>query len=92
MALSRAQFVASFKEFANTDTDLVDAKLADAEASMDEDVWGDLFDQGHGFLTAHLLASSGYGSKEAAKDGTTVYGRRYEDLEGRVGLYHLAVV
>lgn len=92
MALTRAQFVTQFPEFAQTDTSLVDAELSKAEARMSTTVWGDLFDEGHGNLTADALASKGYGSKEVGKDGLTAYRRAYNDLEERVGLVHLAVV
>lgn len=92
MALTRAQFIARFPEFTSTDTDTVDARLDDAEDAIDTSVWGDHYDRGHGFLTADLLAMSGYGSKEVPKDGVTAYRRAFDDLEARVSLVHLAVV
>lgn len=89
--LTLAQFRTRFPEFASTDADLVQAKLDDAEEDIDEDVWGDATAKGHGWLTAHLLSSTSYG-KEVSKDGTTSYGRRYEEMQRRVGTAYRVVL
>ena len=84
MALSLSAFRTRFPEFNPASDAMVSAKLAEAEDDLDTTVWGDQFDKGHGWLTAHLLAESGHG-QGVNKDGTTNYGRRFGTLAKRVG-------
>lgn len=79
-----ASFRAAFPESAQIPDALVEAKLAEAAEEIDETIWGDSARQGHGYLAAHLLSTSGHG-REVAKDGTTTYGRRFAALQERVG-------
>lgn len=84
MALSLAQFRAKFAEFAAASDPLVQEALDEASDELDPDVWGSRLNAGHGWLTAHILTESGYG-KQVPKDGTTTFGRRFEELAKRVG-------
>ena len=88
--LSRAQFVASFPEFSETDIDVVDAKLAEASRRIDPTVWQQWENDGHGQLAAHLLANSPLGNtaKLNPKDTDapkTVYEGEYRRLMKMVG-------
>lgn len=75
MAVTAASFKAAHPEFDNVDSDLVELKIADAEALCPESVWGDLADQGVRYRTARALAllPAGRDLKLANKDGSTVY-------------------
>lgn len=81
MALSRASFIVSFPEFANTPEALVEAKLAEAAAQMHAATWGDLYNAGQGNLAAALLGNSqkGLNSRQAGEAGTT-YRNEYNRL------------
>jgi len=85
MALSLASFRTRFGEFSSVSDALVTARLAEAEVDLDTETFGALFDEAHGFLTAHLLTLSGYGSNAVNKDGTTSYGARIIALRERMG-------
>ncbi len=86
---TRTTFLVSFPEFSEVDTAVVDAKLAEASRRIDASVWGDWENDGHGQLTAHLLANSplGNAAKLVAKgDGPkTVYEGEYRRLVRMVG-------
>lgn len=86
-----ASFRVAFAEFDAVADATVQARLDEAEGEIDATVWGDSATSGHGWLTAHLLTSSSYG-KEAPKDGTTTYGRRFEALQRRVGTAYRLVL
>lgn len=69
-------FRAGFPEFLNVSDELVQAKLNLAAESVSSDVWGSLYDEGHGYLAAHLLASSPMGQDSrlsADKESTTYF-------------------
>lgn len=85
--LTVAEFRARFPEFTSTIVGdaVVQARLDEAAIETPKKVWGDLTTTGHGWLTAHLLSSSGYG-REVNKDGTTSYGRRFDRLAEVVGI------
>lgn len=63
---------------------MVDARLAEAARRIDPTVWLTLENDGHGYLTAHLLANNplGNAAKLVAKgDGPrTVYEGEYQRL------------
>lgn len=75
-------FRTGFPEFNTAPDYLVNSKLTLAAARLDAGVWGDRLSEGHGLLTAHLLALSPYGqaNRLVAKDGTTTYGNQYDKL------------
>jgi hypothetical protein len=78
---TRASFFVSFPEFSATDVNLVDAKLAEAAAEIDQDVWGDRATAGHGYLAAHLLAMSPFGNAAKLVDkSSTTYEVHYKRL------------
>lgn len=66
--LDRTGFVAAFPEFADADTAVIDAALAEAAISIDTTVWGKFENSGHGRLTAHLLTYSVLGNAAKLKD------------------------
>jgi hypothetical protein len=78
----RAQFP-EFKLVADTQCQ---AFLNAAALEIDPDIWGDLTDQGVGYLAAHKLTMSpfGQGARLAAKDGTTTYFTHYDGLRSAV--------
>ena len=75
-------FRSGFPEFNTAPDFLVLGKLDLASLRIAADVWGDRTDEGHGLLTAHLLALSPYGTANrlVSKDGTTTYGNQYNAL------------
>ena len=89
MAIGVSEFVDRFPAFRNTDRRLVEAKLTEARAQVSSSIWGDLYDQGVGYLAAHLLAASGHGeharlipanAKAQRSDALTTYEREYKRL------------
>jgi hypothetical protein len=86
--LTRTQFLAAFPEFTETDTSLVDAKLAEAARRIDPAVWLTWENDGHGQLTAHLIANSptGNSAKLQAKGDAprTVYEGEFRRLQRMV--------
>ena len=87
--LSRAAWRLRFPEFDSASDTLVDGFLAQAWRRIDEEVWGEKADDGHGLLTAHLLALSPHGQmarltqKDVAKT-TSTYGLEFGKLEEQV--------
>lgn len=86
MTLSRAEFLARFPEFSGGDTDLIDARMAEAYRRTPEAIWGDLRDDGASYLAAHLLALSPFAQelKLVGTDRRTLYGDERKALEGIV--------
>lgn len=85
--LDLSSFRTRFPEFITAPDPLVSAHLARAEARIDPDVWGDKTNDGHGYLTAHMLSlsQSGQMARVDAKDGTrTLYGDEHQRLERQV--------
>jgi hypothetical protein len=92
MALSLEDFRTRFPEFTATDDDYVSAKLAEALRGMDADVWGDLADDGQGYLTAHLMALSPFGNAaKLVKGDTTTYEGHYRRLLRAVAAGHRSI-
>jgi hypothetical protein len=57
-----------FPEFRSASDGLVSSALDGAAAGMDEDVYGDLYDEAHGYLTAHKLVTSAFGKDSRMVD------------------------
>ena len=78
-----------FPEAATCPDALINPFLAMAEKAIDPEVYGDRFDEAHGYLTMHLLAVSPYGktARLESDKGKSTYGNRYEAvrLECTVG-------
>lgn len=89
--LDLAAFRTRFGEFKDLPDPTVQARLDDAEAEIDEDVWGDAAELGHGFLAADLMRASG-AAEAKAKGLKTGYRRRYEALRDRVGCAHRVIL
>lgn len=68
MAVTYTTIQDRFPEFANTDSDLITAAIANAVDQINEDVWGDKTDQGVTWLTAHFLATSPFGEPARLSD------------------------
>ncbi len=76
-----------FPEFVACPDPLAQAYLDAALLQLDAEVWGNLLDQGHGYLTAHKLALSPYG--QAARlskknGGETTYYVHFRELQAGV--------
>ena len=88
MAVTSTLIQTEFPEFSETDTTLIDAKIADAVKRVNASVWGDLTDDGVKYLACHLIAMSPEGeqSRLELKSGpdagkaTTTYWLEYERL------------
>jgi hypothetical protein len=95
--VSVAGLVERFPEFAALGSALVQSKLDQAERSIDADVWGDLADDGHAQLAAHLLAMTPEGGRANLRAGaganqTSIYWQAYEDMRERVGGAYRVIV
>lgn len=87
-------FRVAFPEFQTAVDPLVQSRLDQAGKRMDPGVWADRYEEGHGLLTAHLLALSPYGqmARMVAKDGSTTYGKQFDDLTKIVAGLSLRVI
>lgn len=61
MALDESEFRIRHPEFKGANSELVQIKLADALVRLSPALFGDSFDEAHGWKTAHLLASTPWG-------------------------------
>ena len=68
MATTAALFKARFPEFASVADARVELFLADAALVMDTTIWGDVYDLGQSYLTAHYLSLA---ESSAASGGST---------------------
>ena len=57
MAIDNAAFVLRFPEFQNIASATVSKTIAEAERQVSQKVWGETYDDGVSYLTAHYLAS-----------------------------------
>lgn len=80
--LTYEQFMAVCPEFTGASVDLINRTLAMTARRIASPVWGVYEDEGHKFLTAHVLTMSpfGKGAKIKNVDGTSVYKQQYNDL------------
>lgn len=89
MAVTAASFLEHFPEFEPGGTELIEAKIAEAEPRVDPNFWGsdDLRDLAIMYRVGHLLALSPYGvaAKMVSKDGSTTYWKHYLDLVNENG-------
>lgn len=82
MALSLSEFRDLFPEFTLASDTLVQNALDRAALRTPANVWGDLEDQGHGYLTAHLLCIlPGAKDMRIGKDGSNLYEKERKTLE-----------
>lgn len=58
MTITPADFKARFTEFASVEDTRVQLFIDDAELEMSESAWGNIYDKGLAYLTAHLLTIS----------------------------------
>lgn len=90
MALALAEFLNKYPEFVSTDTDQVNAALAEAELLVG-DTWGvDRRDSIVGLEAAHILAISpqGRAAKLSASDGSSTYQARLDKLKRAIACAH----
>lgn len=87
--LTREDFLTAFPEFGETDTALIDKKLAEASRRIDPLVWKQWENDGHGQLTAHLIANSPFGNaaklNPKGEGPRTIYEPEYLRLQKLVG-------
>jgi hypothetical protein len=93
VAVDFTSFVVAFPAFRNTDRPRVEVKIAEAKRQVDEAVWGELTDDGVGYLAAHLLAIMPGGeharliprnAKPVRGEALTTYEREYKRLMRQV--------
>ena len=72
-----------FPEFATATDALVTPWLNAAAARLSQAVLGAAYDEAHGALAAHMLATSpgGQSARMVAKDGTTTYSKRLDEIK-----------
>ncbi len=89
MAVDYSSFVKAFPAFKKTSRDLVEAKIAEASREVDAVVWGELADDGIGYLAAHLMSMAPGGeharlvprnAKVVRGEALTTYERHYKRL------------
>lgn len=83
MALDETAFRVRHPEFKGASSALVQVKLADALLRLSPGLFAASFDEAHGWLTAHLLATTPWGmaarldpkaaAMSGAKPGSTIY-------------------
>ena len=57
MAVTSTTFIQRFPEFANLESAVITASIAESPRLNDSDIWGDQYDDAVNYYTAHLLAS-----------------------------------
>ena len=88
MPVTAASIKAEFKEFENTDSAILDARIADADALLRGGTveWGDKYDQAVKYKACHLVCLSPSGEfarlkpKEDPDGETTLYERHFQAL------------
>src|SRR6187549_1571859 len=91
MALDEAAFRVRHPEFKGAGSALVVIKLADALKRLSPGLFGDRFDEAHGWLTAHLLATTPWGMaarvdpKLSVTPGATIYSLELKKLAYEAG-------
>lgn len=80
-------FRVRFPEFKTTPDATVIVVLNQAAARIDASVYGDLTDEAHGYLAAHILAVSPFGkdSRLQSDKADSVYGKQLRSLISLVG-------
>jgi hypothetical protein len=84
--MTSGAFLAQYPEFAKSSSTLVDAMLAAAASRMSASYWGSYYDQGHGLLTAALLAKApnGMTARLQSDKATSTYQIEYEKLREEI--------
>jgi hypothetical protein len=84
--MDRPTFLAQYPEFSASDTALVDVMLAAAATQLGQVYWGSYYDQGHGLLTASMLARApeGQTSRLQSQQGTSTYQVAFEKLRQEI--------
>jgi hypothetical protein len=95
MALDETAFRVRHPEFKGASSALVTVKLADALKRLSPGLFGTSFDEAHGWLTAHLLATTPWGMAAridpklalmtGAKPGSTIYSLELQKLALEAG-------
>lgn len=82
--MTPAQFRTRFPEFVSASNEMVSAYLTSAALEMNEDIWGDRYDEGQAYLAAHKMAlsPSGQAAKMVPQNNvtSTVYWTHYMRL------------
>ena len=84
--MTSSEFIVLFPEFSSAPTALIESRIAWAEARTTVEIWGELREQGVGFLTAHYLALApgGKAMGKGENAGETMYLEQRRFLEGVV--------
>lgn len=88
-AATRSAFRVRFPQFDRVSDAMVDAFLVQAAESTPEDPWHEHQEEGHLYLTAHLISQSPNGNNvrkddKGADAANTAYGSRYDRLKTMV--------
>ncbi len=89
MAVDAAYIQMLFPEFAAVDPSRITAFLGIAQTSMNVAVWGNAYDPGLAYLTAHLLKKSGPGG--GVQGGTSTAGPLTQERVGELSRSYGAV-
>jgi hypothetical protein len=81
-----ATFRTQYPEFAKTSDPLVSTMLAAAASRMSQPYWGDQYDQGHGLLTASMLAiaPNGMTARLQSDKGMSTYAQAFDALRTEI--------
>ena len=91
MALDETAFRVRHPEFKGASSALVNVKLGDAILRLSPGLFGTSLNEAHGWLTAHLLATSPWGMaarldpKAGGKPGSTIYSQALKTLAYEAG-------
>lgn len=77
-----AEFRTTFPEMVSVSDATVNVYLAKAARMVDSEVFGTLYDDAHGYLTAHLLTTSPYAknARLQSNNGSSTYEVRWIEL------------
>ncbi len=83
MAVTYASFIAEFPTFSEVEQVVIDAKIADAQARIDEAAFGDIYDVAVKYLAAHLLTIPPYGMQLGPQESPakTSFGEEFEKIK-----------
>ena len=84
MAITSASFKIRFPEFAAETDDRINMFIADAVAILNEVFWGDKYDLGLYYLTAHYLA---FANKSAAGNTGAINAKSGQTVDGSSATY-----
>lgn len=85
--MNLAAFKVQFPELRSAGDPLLQAFLDAALLEIDLEIWGNLADQGQGYLAAHKLTLSPWGQNaRLSTDGVTTYQVHYENMRRMVAV------